>query len=183
MAECIEITIDTGTIEAALGRLTRSASDLRPAMRDMGGLLEKETDDNFRTQGRPSWKPLASATILNRIMGKDREGKRKGLASVFKKNGDLRQSTQRKLEGGLSILQDTGVLRKSIRAHADRDTVTIGSVLEYAAIHQFGSMAGRNRHVRIPARPFIPVDAEGNLSPEVERGVLATIYAHIAESV
>lgn len=179
----ITITVESAVVEAALDRLARAARDLRPAMRDIGGLLEKETDDNFRAQGRPHWKPLSQATILNRLMGKDREGRSKGISSVLRKDGDLRASAKRKLEGGLAILQDTGALRSSIRAHSDRDSVTIGSVLEYAAIHQFGGMAGRGKKVRIPARPFIPVDRDGNLSPEAERGVLAAIYEHLAESV
>ena len=179
----IIITVDSSAIEAALDRLAHSARNLRPAMRDIGGLLEKETDENFRAQGRPRWKPLSQATILNRLMGKDREGRSKGISSVLRKDGDLRASAKRKLEGGLAILQDTGALRSSIRAHSDRDSVTIGSVLEYAAIPQFGGMAGRGKKVRIPARPFIPVDADGKLAPEAERGVLAAIYEHLAESV
>lgn len=188
----ITITVESAVVEAALDRLARAARDLRPAMRDIGGLLEKETDDNFRAQGRPHWKPLSQATILNRLMGKTKDGKSKGIASVLRKDGDLRPAARRKLEGGLAILQDTGVLRGSIRVYSDKSSVTIGaarvmtkagSPLEYAAIHQFGGMAGRNRKVRIPARPFLPVDRDGNLSPEAERGVLAAIYDHLAESV
>lgn len=188
----ITITVESAVVEAALDRLARAARDLRPVMRDIGGLLEKETDDNFRAQGRPHWKPLSQATILNRLMGKTKDGKSKGIASVLRKDGDLRASARRKLEGGLAILQDTGVLRGSIRVYSDKSSVTIGaarvmtkagSPLEYAAIHQFGGMAGRNRKVRIPARPFLPVDRDGNLSPEAERGVLAAIYDHLAESV
>lgn len=177
------ITIESDAVEAALDRLARAARDLRPAMRDIGGLLEKETNDNFRAQGRPPWPQLSQATILNRLMGKTKDGKSKGIASVLTKAGNLRASAKRKLEGGLAILQDTGVLRDSIRAHPGRDSVTVGSVLEYAAIHQFGGMAGRGKKVRIPARPFLPVDKDGNLSPEAERGVLAAIYDHLAESV
>ncbi|MGN0008164.1 MAG: phage virion morphogenesis protein [Desulfovibrionaceae bacterium] len=179
----IIITVESGAIEAALDRLARAARDLRPVMRDIGGLLEKETDDNFRAQGRPAWPALSQATILNRLMGKDKEGKSKGISSVLRKDGNLRASAKRKLEGGLAILQDTGALRSSIRARPDRDSVTVGSVLEYAVIHQFGGMAGQGKKVHIPARPFIPVDKDGNLSPEAERGVLAAIYDHLAESV
>nr|DAK89308.1 MAG TPA: virion morphogenesis protein [Caudoviricetes sp.] len=179
----IIITVDSSAIEAALDRLARAARDLRPAMRDIGGLLEKETDENFRAQGRPPWPPLSQATILNRLMGRDRKGKSKGIASILRKDGDLRASAKRKLEGGLAILQNTGALRSSIRARPDRDSVTVGSVLEYAAIHQFGGMAGRGKKVRIPARPFIPVNKDGRLAPDAERGVLAAIYDHLAESV
>ena len=103
MAEAtpIVITIESDAVETALDRLARAARDLRPAMRDIGGLLEKETNDNFRAQGRPRWKLLSQATILNRLMGKTRDGKSKGIASI------------------------------------------IGSPKKYAAIHQFGGMAGR----------------------------------------
>ncbi len=86
----IIITIKSAALEAALDRLARAARDLRPAMRDIGGLLEKETDDNFRAQGRPAWPPLSQATILNRLMGKTKDGKSKGIASILRKDGDLR---------------------------------------------------------------------------------------------
>ena len=172
----IIITIESSALEAALDRLARAARDLHPAMRDIGGLLEKETDDNFRAQGRPRWKPLSQATILNRLMGKTRDGKSKGIASILRKDGNLLASAQRKLDGGLAILQDTGVLRGSIRVYSDRDSVTIGAA-------RVKTKAGRGKKVRIPARPFIPVDRDGNLSPEAERGVLAAIYDHLAESV
>lgn len=194
MAEAtpIVITIESDAVETALDRLARAARDLRPAMRDIGGLLEKETNDNFRAQGRPPWPQLSQATILNRLMGKTKDGKSKGIASILRKDGDLRPAAKRKLEGGLAILQDTGVLRGSIRVYSEKNSVTIGAArvktkagtpMEYAAIHQFGGMAGRGKKVRIPARPFLPVDKDGNLSSEAERGVLAAIYDHLAESV
>lgn len=180
----IIITIESDAVEAALDRLARAARDLRPAMRDIGGLLEKETNDNFRAQGRPPWPPLSQATILNRLMGKTKDGKSKGIASILRRDGDLRPAAKRKLEGGLAILQDSGDLRDSIEAHYPSPaSIVIGSSKKYAAIHQFGGMAGRGKKVRIPARPFLPVDKDGNLSPEAERGVLAAIYDHLAESV
>jgi len=179
----IEITVNMQPFEQALERLARSSLDMAPVMRDIAGLLERETDDNFRAQGRPPWKPLAQATILGRLMGRDKDGKSKGLGSILNRQGDLRASARRKLEGGMAILQDTGTLRGSIRAFTDDDHVVIGSGLQYAAIHQFGGKAGRGRKVTIPARPFLPVDREGNLSPEAEKGVLAAILDHLARSV
>lgn len=179
----MEITVQSSAIEEALDRLACSVRNLEPAMRDIAGLLERETNDNFRAQGRPRWRPLSQTTILNRLMGRDGEGNRRGISSILTRDGNLRARARRRLEGGLAILQDTGTLRDSIRASPGRYSVTIGSVLEYAAIHQFGGMAGRGKKVRIPARPFLPVDKDGNLSPEAERGVLAAIYDHLAESV
>lgn len=183
MAEPIEITVDSAAVAEAFKRLEAACSNLLPAMRDIGGLLEKETEENFRAQGRPPWPPLSQATILQRLAGRDKEKKRKKVSGVFRKDGSLRAAAKRRLDGGLMILQDTGVLKGSIRAFPDKVSVTIGSPLEYAAIHQFGGMAGRNRKVRIPKRQFIPIDENGILTPEAERGVLAALYEHIAETV
>lgn len=52
-------------------------------------------------------------------------------------------------------LSDTGTLRQSIAGFYDRDTALVGTNMEYAAVHNFGGMAGRNRKVRIPQREFM----------------------------
>ena len=62
-------------------------------------------------------------------------------------------------EGGRT-LTDTGRLRGSI-THTVTDggrAVEVGSSVVYAAIHQFGGRAGRERRARIPARPYLGVD-------------------------
>ena len=52
-------------------------------------------------------------------------------------------------------LNDTGAMRQSIDELSDNDTALVGTNMVYAAIHQFGGWAGRNRKVYIPARPFL----------------------------
>ena len=49
----IIITIESSALEAALDRLARAARDLHPAMRDIGGLLEKlkRIMDDYRPKG------------------------------------------------------------------------------------------------------------------------------------
>ena len=178
MPASIEITVDSALVAEAFDRLEAAVKDLRPAMRNAGGLLEKETNENFRAQGRPPWQPLSQATILHRLMGTG------GRSSVFRKDGGLKASARRKLEGGMAILQDTGDLRDSVQPHyPDALSVIIGSVKEYAAIHQFGGMAGRSRKVRIPRRQYIPIDAAGSLEPMAEKGVLDAILDHIARAL
>ena len=72
---------------------------------------------------------------------------------------DLAESTkkqrtkQRKWPG--QILQVEGKLAASISTYYDNDSAVIGSNLEYAAIHQLGGQAGRNKSVEIPARPYL----------------------------
>lgn len=57
-------------------------------------------------------------------------------------------------------LVDTGALRDSISQLYDNDTALVGTNLVYAAIHNFGGMAGRNRKVRIPQREFLVLTNE-----------------------
>lgn len=52
-------------------------------------------------------------------------------------------------------LVNRGALRDSISQLYDNDTALVGTNRDYAAIHHFGGMAGRNRKVAIPARPFL----------------------------
>ena len=68
-------------------------------------------------------------------------------------------------------LQDSGQLAASINTKVGNDFAKIGTNKAYAAIHQFGGMAGRGRKVKIPARPYLPIDENGFLQPEAERAV------------
>ena len=64
---------------------------------------------------------------------------------------------------------DTGRLRASIVAgtpykRGDSWMTRIGTNVVYGRIHEFGGFAGRNRSVRIPARPYLrpAVEDRGN---------------------
>ena len=57
----------------------------------------------------------------------------------------------------------SGQLASSINTYYDNDSAVIGSNLEYAAIHPLGGQAGRNKKVRITARPYLKlIDNELN---------------------
>lgn len=74
-------------------------------------------------------------------------------------------------EGG-QILQDTGQLAASITSSHDATSATVGSNKVYAAIHQLGGKTGRGHKVTMPARPFLPIDAQGHLQQEAEENIL-----------
>jgi phage virion morphogenesis protein len=65
------------------------------------------------------------------------------------------------------ILIQSGRLRNSISARRDGSKVAVGTNLVYAAIHQFGGLAGRGRGVRIPARPYLGISKADEA--EIER--------------
>ena len=53
------------------------------------------------------------------------------------------------------ILQVEGILAASINTQYDDESAIIGSNLVYAAIHQLGGNAGRNKKITIFARPYL----------------------------
>lgn len=67
---------------------------------------------------------------------------------------DKKQRTKKRKWPG-QILQVEGKLAASINTYYDNDSAVIGSNLEYAAIHQLGGQAGKNKSVEIPARPYL----------------------------
>ncbi|KIX32042.1 Mu-like prophage FluMu G protein 2 [Mannheimia haemolytica] len=57
-------------------------------------------------------------------------------------------------------LVDTENLMGSITSDYDNDSAIVGTNEPYAAIHQFGGMAGRGRKVKIEARPFLQLTSQ-----------------------
>lgn len=131
----LTIELQTAELDRALTRLAASVKDMTPIMRAIGGELEAATERNFDDEGArigAKWKP-----------------------------------SQRALKTNGQTLRDTGRLVASISAggagHVSEVTphsVFVGTNVEYAAIHQFGGRAGRNRKVEIPARPFFGLNQQ-----------------------
>ena len=157
-----------GEPRAALTRLELASRNMGDAMKAIAASLADEVEENFEQQGRPRWQAL--------------------------------KNPSEKRQGG-RILQDTGQLAASISTESDGSSAAIGSNKVYAAIHQFGgktkphtikpvkkkalAFGGTVRRIvnhpgsDIPARPFLPVTASGELQPEAKSEVLQTILRHL----
>ena len=129
MSNNIEIRIDNKAVQDALLKVAAKAETLRPLLKNLAGIMADATEENFSQQGRPDkWQELAESTIKKR-----------------KKAGHWPGQ----------ILQVEGRLASSITTQYDDETAVIGSNLDYAAIHQLGGQAGKNKSVSIPARPYL----------------------------
>ena len=125
----IEIKIDNKDIERKLLELAQKGENLRPLMKNIAGIFASATEENFKNEGRPDkWTELSEATKKQR-------------------------TKQKKWPG--QILQVSGQLASSISTQYDDESAIIGSNLDYAAIHQLGGQAGKNKKVEIPARPYL----------------------------
>lgn len=111
-----------------------------------------------------------------------------------------------KKDGSAATLYYRGVLKQSLRLIGfDNDSATVGSDRPYAAIHQLGGRTSPHvikpseamaLHFRvgpksyyatqvnhpgsvIPARPYFPIDAQGNLHPEMKADAADMVRQHL----
>ena len=134
MSEPIEIKLDNKEVESRLLDLAKRSENLRPLMKNIAGIFAYSTEENFKEEGRPDkWADLAESTKKQRTKTGHYPGQ---------------------------ILQVSGQLASSISTYYDNDSAVIGSNLVYAAIHQLGGQAGRNKSVEIPARPYLKLTDE-----------------------
>ena len=125
----IEIKFDNQEVNKRLLELAQRGGNLRPLMKNIAGIFAYSTEENFANEGRPDkWLDLSERTKKQR-----------------KKSGHWPGQ----------ILQVSGQLASSISTYYDDESAIIGSNLDYAAIHQLGGQAGKNKSVSIPARPYL----------------------------
>ena len=70
------------------------------------------------------------------------------------------RQSQRAMRDRGRTLVDTGILWNSFGYEARKDSVAIGTNIQYAAIHNDGGQAGRGLRVTLPARRFMPENDE-----------------------
>lgn len=125
----IEIKIDNKEVLTRLQELASRGENLRPLMKNIAGIMATATEDNFKNEGRPDkWVDLSETSKKQR----QKIGKYPG-----------------------QILQVSGQLASSVSTAYDGNSAVIGSNLAYAAIHQLGGQAGKNKKTTIPARPYL----------------------------
>ncbi|MBF0175368.1 MAG: phage virion morphogenesis protein [Magnetococcales bacterium] len=145
----MEIKIDDGSVLALLNALHAQGANLRPAMRQVAGVLADEAEQAFARETSPEGKPwpgLAESTEKQR----EKEGKWPG-----------------------PILQVLGRLAGSVQQEYGPDHASVGTNVIYARIHQLGGEAGRGHKVYIPPRPFL------GLSPSGQGEILDILQRHL----
>lgn len=153
----ITVELNTAELDALLDRIQKGTEDMTPLMVSIRQELLYQTEANFEAGGRPAWPELSEATKKAR-------------------------TKQNKWPG--QILQVSGALARSIVGAADATSamVGVGNEIPYAAIHQLGGQAGRNRRVPIKARPYLPL-IDGQIQPEAEAAILELARAYLESLV
>ena len=140
----MKVTMTSDGLEIALAGLGARATDLRPAMDEIGAMLMTSTDMRFERQVDPegaAWTPNAPST-----------------------------AKQKAKVGHELILQMSGRLRGSITRQAESNSVTVGTNLAYARIHQLGGTINREASVRQIYRKFVETKGKAGVHRELLPG-------------
>jgi phage gpG-like protein len=155
------------TLSAGIEKRIRALADRKPVLEAMGLELVSITTRAFSDPAlRPSPWPARKNT---RLVTNPKTGRQKTIAT-----GKLRTLRIREDKQTWSLLRKSGALVQSIRiTQVGTNSVTVGSDRPYAAVHQFGSKKPKGRGGGIPARPFFPVDRQGNFTALAARKIEA----------
>ncbi len=138
--------------EKLLGKIVKKSGNAKPAWEIAGQVVLNSVQKNFEDQGRPEkWKRLSRATLLSSA-GKNAKTKK----------GRFRKSAQRKIKAKEILINRgfNGGLLGSINSKATQHSAVVGSPKIYAAIHNNGGKAGRNKNVVIPKREYLLIQDE-----------------------
>lgn len=182
--DTFKITVTSGPLEAALADLSRRAANPSPALKAIGEALVLQTKRTFGTGTDPwgrRWQPNAPATIAamlwrrsshfasysdvtTRKVKATRVGSKKG---YFRKDGELGARGSALVASKRPLIGEGRQLSTKVFYNVQANVLTVGSTMKYAAMQQFGGKKSQFAHLwgDIPARPFLPVTASGELAP------------------
>ncbi len=172
----IRIPLDEGEVRRTLERLAATASDLSPALRQIGELLVDSTKRRFvdgRAPDGTPWAPNSPVTVLEYL---------RRLGGTRTRSGGLSARGRRLAAGKRPLVGETRRLSTEIFYEARRDRLLLGSPLVYAAVQQFGARRGqfgttyRGAPIPwgdVPPRPFL------GISDEDARAILEVLEAHL----
>lgn len=159
----IQVTLDDAEVRSVLTALQARMANLTPAMQDIGEALTESAKQRFASSTTPDGSAWAANSATTLALFGARYGSR---------------SRTRRVSAKKPLIGESRQLGQSLHYVAGSDHVSIGSPMVYAAVQQFGAARhqfGRAPWGAIPARPFLPVDAAGNLTSADDQAAIVAI--------
>ena len=150
-------------LQTKLESLQNIEKKTKPLMQTLGNILQNEIEDSFENEISPfgqKWQALKPSTIRQK----------------------------QKLGKSSNILRSDENLSDKWIVKADDKKATVSNNTNkngfaYGLVHQFGTnKAGRSKNVKIPARPFLPVDRSGNLPGRAKDVVKKVVIKFVEDS-
>ncbi len=190
-----EINIEDLGALGALDRLAQAGRKMSPVMRVIAQELERQTEKNFAAEGRPKWmgiKPrkgreggqilqdtgqLAASITISSDANSATVGSNKVYAAIHQFGGDINKAAQSRL-----VRHRTDAKGNLLRsAHLKGKGLIFAKDSHKRAVARWFEQGAHTIH--IPARPFLPVDAQGNLQPEAEQNIISLANDYLANLI
>lgn len=171
------ITVQDQGVRDALNQLLQRSQNLQPVLIKLGEDITERTKRRFETSIDPAgqpWRPNTTATLA---MLATRLGK-----GYRAKDGGLNRLGMERVTSKKPLIGESGDLRRQIVYQAGSDTLSVHATATYAAIHQFGGRTSPRSLIPnkiIPARPFMPAIANGQLYPQESADILQAINDYL----
>jgi len=121
-----------------------------PLMQEIANYLYNIAKDSFDYEQAPNgtpWQELSSSTL-----------KAKATSKILYNSGSMQNALTFRSTNNSAIVELS---------------ITNNKGFPYACIHQFGaSNIGKNKNIKIPARPFLPIDKKGVIYKDVKDEIL-----------
>ena len=130
--------------------LELKARDLTPMLAEVGNITQNESELSFEREKSPFNEKWKP--LSKKTLAKKKSSK------ILTESARLSHSISYQVQAPKSVL--------------------VGTNIQYAAIHQFGGKAGRNKSVKIPARPFMPFNAKGEIPKILKKDIETIIKNH-----
>lgn len=173
-------------------RLVGGLHNTTPLMRAIAGIFEAETEANLSAEGRPHWLGLAPSTVRRRTKAGTWPGKMLqasgGLAASVSTNFSRTEAVIGSNKVYALIQQVGGKINRAAYSTKVRHrTDAKGELLRTGHFKGKGLIFAKDSHKRvktrwfevaahsidIPARPYMPFDAAGNMQPSTEQKVIS----------
>lgn len=168
------IAINNSAVTAMLEALQERVGNMSPVLRAIGEDVMERSKQRFSTSTAPDGTPWAENTQATLIAYLN---KRRGFSD---KTGKVNAKGQ-KLAISKKPLIAHGTLANQLKTEPTDTSVIIGSTMEYAAMQQFGGQKSQypNLWGDIPARPFLPISADGELYPQEQEMILEMLQDYL----
>ncbi|WP_168798527.1 phage virion morphogenesis protein [Herbaspirillum sp. ST 5-3] len=172
------IQVDNQEVKEALAKLRGRMEDMSPVLMAIGEDIIERIKMRFSSGVGPDgarWKPNAPSTLMRYIQSR---------GGFSKKTGKITSKGQQLAMGKRPLQGETGDLARQFSSVVVGGTsLLVSSTMIYAAMQHFGGTKAQfpNLWGDIPARPFFPITASGELYPNEAEAIVDRIRQYLED--
>lgn len=172
------IEVQDQAVMAALTALQGRIEDMTPVLAAIGEDMTERIKKRFGTATGPDgvrWRPNAESTLMNYLQQR---------GGFSQKSGRITAKGQKLAMGKKPLQGESGDLARQIFPEASSHQLSVGSTMIYAAMQHFGGKKSEfpNLWGDVPARPFFPVTAAGELYQSEVNEIVTRIQQYLTDS-